>query len=187
MSSLPRRKIIDSDVLCICINRLVTFPDVNFLPSKLVRMNELSVIDVYPYLQKGDNVLFLLFRRSPGHIYAGQWRMIGGKVKAEERAWEAGLRELREETGLIPDRFWVVPTINHFYDYNSDRILHIPAFAAEFNQEPEIMLNDEHDSYEWMNLEEAVRHAVWPEQRRIINTIHDIIIHEGLLPDWIIK
>lgn len=113
--------------------------------------------------------------------------MIGGKIEAGERAWQAGLRELHEETGLTPDRFWTVPTINHFYDYESDRILYIPAFAAEFNQEPKVTLNNEHDLYKWMDLEDAIRHTAWPEQRRIINTIHDIIMHKELLSDWIIK
>lgn len=150
-------------------------------------MNELSVIDVYPYCQDGKQVRYLLFHRAKNQRYDGQWRMIGGKINLDEQAWEAGLRELREETGLTPDRFWSVPTINHFYDYVSDRILLIPAFAAELSLDSKITLNKEHDRYEWMNREEAVRHLSWSEQRRILNTIHEIIIENGLLPDWIIQ
>ena len=83
-----------------------------FLPTATVR-----VVDVYPYrLDENHLPEFLLVRRAAGLVYAGQWRMIGGKVDAGETAWQAALRELREETGLTPTRFWSLPSVNHFYE-----------------------------------------------------------------------
>ena len=38
-------------------------------------------------------------------VYGGQWRMIGGKIKENELAWQAALREFDEETGLDIDVF----------------------------------------------------------------------------------
>jgi len=75
------------------------------MPAALIR-----VVDVYPYrLVDESKPEFLLLRRSCGRIYAGEWRVIGGKIEAGESSWKAALRELSEETGLAPVRFWSIP------------------------------------------------------------------------------
>jgi dihydroneopterin triphosphate diphosphatase len=94
-------------------------------------MAEKKLIDLYPYRVTDDQPEFLLLKRSKGRIYQGQWRMIGGKVEEGEAYWQAALRELDEETGLVPLKFWTLPSINQFYEAKTDQILSIPAFAAE--------------------------------------------------------
>ena len=85
-----------------------------------------KLIDVYVYRIVEGEPQFLLFLRSAKKIYARQWRMIGGKVEQGEKYWEAALRELKEETGLIPSRFWTIPSINSFYEAKTDQIHQIP-------------------------------------------------------------
>ncbi|HBQ58180.1 MAG TPA: NUDIX domain-containing protein, partial [Balneolaceae bacterium] len=75
-----------------------------------------KLVDVYPYKIKNGVPLFLIFKRSANKIYANQWRMVGGKVQEGESRWEAGLRELKEETGLTPLKFWTIPSVNQFYE-----------------------------------------------------------------------
>lgn len=79
------------------------------MPDTSVRVS-----DVYPYRKTSVNPEFLLLRRAPDTEYAGQWRMVGGKIKADEAAWETGLREVKEETGQTPTRFWALPSLNAF-------------------------------------------------------------------------
>ncbi|MFN1833852.1 NUDIX pyrophosphatase [Balneola sp. MJW-20] len=145
-----------------------------------------KLIDVYPYRITENGVKFLVFLRSKKKIYADQWRMIGGKVDENESYWKAALRELNEETGLVPDHFWVVPSVNTFYEAASDMIHHIPAFAAQIPANEEIQLNEEHTSYKWISADEVQLYLRWPEQQRLIRLIQTILEDPSnrLLPEW---
>ena len=143
-----------------------------------------KLIDLYTYRKEEDQVEFLVFLRSSSKIYANQWRMIGGKVLDDEKSWEAALRELKEETGLKPEHFWSVPSINHFYEAKSDQVHLIPAFAAELKSDRAPVLDDEHIEYKWIGLDEIDGHIHWPEQQRLMKLIHHIISENLLLPEW---
>ena len=110
--------------------------------------------------------------------------MIGGKVKAQETYWQAALRELKEETSLVPTDFWTVPSINQFYEYSSDKILSIPAFAAEINLGETIQLDDEHAEFRWIQPKDASTYIQWPEQIRLIELTNRLITSNKILDDW---
>lgn len=143
----------------------------------------LRVVDVYVYRRRGTDPEFLLLKRAPDHIYAGTWRMIGGKIRADERAWEAAYRELVEETHLRPDPFWALPSVNVFYEWDADRINLTPAFAAEVAADP--VLDDEHIAFEWLSADDAVDRLVWPEQQRLL-ALTDRLLARPLPEAWII-
>ncbi len=147
-------------------------------------MDEKKLIDLYPYRVVKGEVSFLLFRRAKGKIYEGQWRMVGGKVKDLETYWEAALRELKEETNLVPKSFWTIPSINQFYEYSTDKILNIPAFAAELNPNETIQLNAEHNEFTWISPEDASTFIQWPEQIRLIDLTNKLITSNKILDDW---
>jgi dihydroneopterin triphosphate diphosphatase len=139
------------------------------MPDATVR-----VVDVYPYrLSTGHAPEFLLAHRASGQVYAGQWRMIGGKIEADETAWQAALRELREETGCTPGRFWVVPSVNVFYEWQRDTVALVPAFAAELDAEP--VPDGEHDAFAWLPVEQAAARLIWPEQQRLLRLVADLL------------
>lgn len=148
-----------------------------------------KLIDVYPYRLKNRTPYFLIFKRSSEKIYGNQWRMVGGKVKEGESSWEAALRELEEETGLVPAKFWAIPSINQFYEPKTDAIHSIPAFAAELDVNANIRLDDEHSGFKWVRIDEAELYIKWPEQRRLMQLTHDILTDQYLeiLPEWIIE
>jgi dihydroneopterin triphosphate diphosphatase len=143
-----------------------------------------KLIDVYPYSVTRGQVRFLIFRRSAEVVYAGQWRMVGGKVREGESRADAALRELGEETGCRPDQFWTVPSVNQFYDAATDTIHHIAVFAACLDIESSVHLNHEHDCYLWIPLQDVKKFIKWPEQVRLISLIHDILATDGILPQW---
>lgn len=105
------------------------------------------LVDLYPYRFIEDTPQFFVAKRAKNKMYAGQWRMVGGKVKPGETAWQAALRELNEELSVDPERFWSPPTLNQFYEPSTDMIHQIPVFAAELNRAPDIRLNEEHTRY----------------------------------------
>ncbi len=145
------------------------------------------LVDVYPYRKEQDEVEFLIFKRSADVQYAHQWRMIGGKVNPEETYYEAALRELKEETGLSPDLFWTIPSVNQFYNHDIDSILQIPAFGAKVNKELAISLNHEHVSWKWISQDNLDTYIQWPEQKRLMKLLANIVISKQILNEWILE
>jgi dATP pyrophosphohydrolase len=144
----------------------------------------IRVVDVYPYRTTSGNPEFLLFRRAPGTEYAGQWRMVGGKIEDGEAAWAAAQREVTEETGHAPLRLWTLPSVNAFYEWQADRINLVPAFAAALPSDP--VLNEEHDTFAWLPAQEAAARLSWPEQQRLLH-IADQQLRTGIPPEWIVR
>lgn len=145
------------------------------------------LVDVYVYRREQERVKVLLLKRAPGVIYEGQWRMVAGKVRTNETACEAALRELKEETGLAPKLFWTLPSINQFYDARTDQIQQIPAFAAECGDTREIVLNHEHVDKIWISGRDIPAYVHWPEQRRLIHLLISIVTKNKLLDEWILQ
>ncbi|GIV61411.1 MAG: hypothetical protein KatS3mg044_0277 [Rhodothermaceae bacterium] len=149
------------------------------MPEMVIR-----VVDVYPYrLDRGSEPVFLLLQRSEGRIYGGQWRMVGGKIAPGETAWQAAVRELMEETGRRPCRFWCLPSVNTFYEWQHDRVNVIPAFAAEIGADP--VLNGEHAAFRWLPAAEAAARLAWPEQRRLLR-LAGRLLREGIPAELVI-
>jgi dATP pyrophosphohydrolase len=115
--------------------------------------------------------------------------MIGGKVQPNENSWQAGLRELKEETGLTPSKYWTVPSVNQFYEHKTDVVHTIPAFAAEISKDAGIKLDDEHTGYKWISALEVAEYLKWPEQQRLMRLVDEILTNDTqeILPEWIIE
>lgn len=143
-----------------------------------------ELVDVYPYRLNDGSPEFFVGERAPGKIYSGQWRVVGGKIKEGETAWKAAFRELEEELGTAPKRFWSPPTLNQFYEPSTDTVHHIPVFAAEMAQEDVIQLDDEHSRYKWITIDESEHYIDWPEQLRILRLIHKILVSKEIIEDW---
>lgn len=145
-----------------------------------------KLIDVYVYRIKAEEPEFLLLKRSSGKIYANQWRMVGGKVAAEESYHEAAYRELLEETELQPELFWVIPSVNSFYEAETDQVHHIPAFAVQVDQEAIPTLDEEHIDHQWVKQQNVKEYITWPEQNRLIEIVHRIVTNHQILPEWLL-
>ena len=147
----------------------------------------IRLIDVYPYRKQSQNIEFLLLKRSISTLYSGQWRMVGGKVNTGESATQAALRELIEETCFTPLLFWCVPSYNLFFDFNQDCFHQIPVFSAEISTDENPVLNHEHDSFGWFKKDDALNRIYWPEQKRLISLIDEMVKQNNVLNDWIIE
>mgnify|MGYP000029434894 CR=1 FL=1 len=145
------------------------------------------LIDAYLYRKKDHTIEFLVLKRAKNKIYSGQWRMVGGKLKENESYTQAALREIKEETGSTPVSFWTIPSINTFFEHESNTIHLIPAFAAEIESTVSLQLNNEHTNYEWITIDSVEDFIKWPEQVRLMKMAHDLLISNSILPEWIIK
>lgn len=133
------------------------------------------VIDCHVFFRKGDQPYYLLLRRSGDVIYAGSWRMVGGKIENEETAYATALRELKEETGLFASRLWAVPYTNNFYEASKDRVNIIPVFAAEVLLQ-NVVLSREHSEFRWVTFDEARDLLPWPAQIEGLRIVHEFIV-----------
>ncbi|MEC7946055.1 MAG: NUDIX pyrophosphatase [Myxococcota bacterium] len=129
----------------------------------------------------GGGLEFLLLHRAPGRIYAGDWRMVGGKLEGEETAWQACIRELQEETGLVPSRLFTVPFLNRFYEWSHDRVNEIPVFLA-LTSGTDPTLDGEHDDFAWLSPAETARRLPWPGQRGGLDAAATLYADERLWP-----
>lgn len=150
-------------------------------------MSRYKLIDVYPYRISSFGHEFLLLKRSAQVEYGQQWRMIGGKVRNGEKAYEAAYRELKEETGVFPRNMWTLPKVNQFYSANDDEVYTIPAFAAELSNSTEIELNHEHSEYEWIAPKLITERTYWPEQESLWMLLDKILTEKSILLEWMIK
>ena len=132
-------------------------------------------ISAYIIRQTSEGPRYLLIRRC-GKYLPGTWQMISGGIENGETAVQAALREIQEETGLIPYALYSADAVETFYMQSNDKITFVPVFVA-FVDNLEVALSPrEHDAYEWLSFENARDRLVWAEQRRVISHIHDTCV-----------
>jgi dATP pyrophosphohydrolase len=134
------------------------------------------VVAVYVIKVRDNQAKCLLLCRC-GKFLNGNWQMVTGKVHEEETATAGALRELFEETGLRPDRFYSADIIDSFYLPEIDRICHSPVFVAFIDQEQDVTLSPyEHSDYNWLSIEEALSLLEFSGQRAALIHIEEQFI-----------
>jgi dATP pyrophosphohydrolase len=137
-------------------------------------MAPLKYIDVFPFARSPQGLQFLLLHRKATNSYPEIWQPVSGKIKSGETAWQAGLRELQEETGFVPQNFYALDHVSNYYLHAEDRVISVPAFIAEVALHPP-RLNHEHDAYAWLSLTEAKKRASWNPYRQALHAIPDLL------------
>ncbi len=148
-------------------------------------MNQIKVrvVDCYVYRRIDDGIVFLLMKRNLNKIYEHLWQGVAGKIEEGETSSEAAIRELKEETGLSPVNMFVADHVSKFYEVHGDRINLVPVFGIEVDSEI-INLSEEHISYKWVDINEALNTLVWNGQKKGIQTVHDMVINNDDRMIW---
>lgn len=137
-----------------------------------------NMIEAHIFRKKKKGIELLLLKRGEKEIYGGLWQMVTGKIRKGEKAYKAALREIREETGIIPKRFWVVPNVNSFYSHEKNYISLLPVFAAEVENNSKIIISKEHCDYSWFTPAKSKKLFAWPGQRRSVDIITEYFTKE---------
>jgi len=132
-------------------------------------------VDTYALRGAGEQLEVLVLRRAPHGSRAGSWETVHGTIEAGETPVQASLRELHEETGFAPLRFYNLSRTEAFYQHASDEIALIPVFAAFVPAATAPRLSVEHDRAEWLAPAEAARRFAWPRERRALDDILSIL------------
>ena len=128
-------------------------------------------ISCYVFTMLHGRPAFLLLFRAPHLHHANTWQAVHGMIEPDEKAYEAAYREMLEESGLVPDRFFKTDYVETFYSELTDGVHLVPAFAAHVTGAPAAILSEEHTAYEWCSLDDAVERFVWPSQREAVRVI----------------
>jgi len=110
----------------------------------------------------------LCLRRAPGGRSAGSWEAVHGHIDAGENPVATALRELREETGLQPERLYNLSQVEGFFRHAANEVVLIPVFAAFVGRSARVRLSQEHDQHEWLRPQAARVRVSWPRIRREI-------------------
>jgi dihydroneopterin triphosphate diphosphatase len=102
-----------------------------------------------------------------------QWSQIAGGIELGEKAWEAALREIKEETGIVPEQLYSADTCEQFYELEKDSIWIAPVFVAFAKPNSNVVLNHEHSEYKWVSFKEAISMVPFPGQKAILKYIND--------------
>jgi len=137
-----------------------------------------NLIEAHIYRQKNNSIEFLLLKRSPDQYYPDLWQMVSGKIKPNEKAFETALREIKEETGLIPSNIWVVPNVNSFYTAEDDSITLVPVFAAKVGDDNSVSISPEHSKYGWFSQDETKTKLAWAGQHKSVDLIVDYFLNK---------
>ncbi len=137
-----------------------------------------NLIEAHVFRETGNGLEFLLLKRAETEIYPGLWQMVSGKIKKGEKAFETALREIREETGIIPRKIWTVPNINSFYDPEEDCISVLPVFAALADSNAAVRISPEHTEFMWLGRQEAKKILAWKGQRDSVDAISEYFTEE---------
>jgi len=144
-----------------------------------------NLIEAHIFREAEKGLEFLLLKRAVAEIYPGLWQMVSGKIKRGEKAYETALREIKEETGLAPKRFWTAPNVNSFYDSGKDYISLLPVFAALVERDSEIKISKEHSEFKWTKPADSKKLLAWPGQRKSIDIISEYYLKEKYFLDFV--
>lgn len=126
-----------------------------------------GVVDVFVVSPGARGWRVLVLQRSPNTRCPGAWETVHGRIRRGETPERAALRELREETGLTPDRLYNVTT-HGFYLHQTTTVQVAIAFCAFVPGAPAPVLGAEHVRAEWLARTAAARRFAWPSERECL-------------------
>jgi 8-oxo-dGTP pyrophosphatase MutT (NUDIX family) len=127
----------------------------------------------------------LMGRRADEKYMGGTWQLISGGLEPNEIAWRGALREMQEETGLMPREFYRLSTLTSFYRPDNDSLNTAPMFCAIVGEDDPVAVNSEHTSLEWVDLNEAESRLMWPSDRQALQEVRSEILGDGLAKQYL--
>lgn len=125
-----------------------------------------SLVSVIPVRGDGEHARTLLLHRAGTHLH-GLWTYAAGHLEAGEKAWQAAVRELAEETGLRPASLYSADQCETYYDVREECIAVVPAFVAYVQSDARVHLDAEHDDYAWLPFPDAIARLPFGGQRTL--------------------
>jgi dihydroneopterin triphosphate diphosphatase len=124
--------------------------------------------------ETGHDVLLLRRTRS----LAGEWCQIAGAIEPGETAWQAALRETKEETGLTLQRLYSADICEQFYEADRGAISLLPVFVGFAGSTETVRLNAEHSEFQWVPFDQAVNMVPFAGQRNVLRHVQKEFVEQ---------
>ena len=134
-----------------------------------------SMIEAHIYRKKNKKIKYLILKRGEKAHYPGIWQMVTGKVKKDETAMDAVIREVKEETNLDVQKLFVVPNVNPFYNHFDNSVNFVPVFLCQVKEVDEVNISKEHCKSKWVKMKKAKKKFAWPGQKHSLELIHGFL------------
>ena len=144
---------------------------------------KIGQVDSYIYRMTDDGPIYLMLKRNTGKHYEHLWQGVAGKIEKGETAWQTVIRELKEETGKLPQKVFVADHVASFYDPRKDTIQMVPIFGIEVKGE-DVTLSDEHKDYQWVTFEKALKLLTWKGQKEGLKIVNDELTSDDNRSKW---
>jgi type II secretory ATPase GspE/PulE/Tfp pilus assembly ATPase PilB-like protein/8-oxo-dGTP pyrophosphatase MutT (NUDIX family) len=131
---------------------------------------DVGTVEVYVIHPHPDGWRVLLLQRTGQTIRPGSWEVVTGSIDGDERPEAAAVRETREETGLAISRLYCV-AVQPFYLPRRASLQLAVIFAAFVDDPSGVVLSDEHQQFEWLDVDAARQRFTWPRSQRTIGDI----------------
>ncbi len=118
---------------------------------------------------------YLIIKRNSKYLN-NCWQMISGKIEKGETGWQAILREIKEETGIIPGELYSSNKVELFYENDQNCINLCPIFVAFVNNNALVKLSKEHNDYKWITAKQAKKYLIFDQQIDTIKYIERCFI-----------
>ena len=112
---------------------------------------------------RGDTVLLVRRGRPPR---MGEWSLPGGRIEPGERAIDAALRELREETGVEAEITGLIDVVDGLFPESGRHYVLIDYAARWLSGEP--VAGDDAAEARFVPLDDIDALVAWSETRRVI-------------------
>ena len=138
-------------------------------------------VEVYVWRRRGRRAEFLALKRALRRHLPGVWQPVTGKLEPLESPFEAARREVLEETGLEPRRWWRLERTTFYLDARGRTLVALPLLAAEIGPREKVVLSREHSQWRFVSAAEAARLFLWDSQRAGIDAVKRQVLRGGRL------
>jgi len=142
-------------------------------------MKQVTYAIAFIVRRTGDTHEFLMAEREPNKYMGGTWQLIAGGIEPNETAWQAAVREVKEETDLAVIELYRLSHLTQFYGSNNDSLNTGVMFCAIVNDDAAVKINHENTEFRWITLAEMRALLMWPSDREAFDEVCQVILGNG--------
>ncbi|HEV8216474.1 MAG TPA: ATPase, T2SS/T4P/T4SS family, partial [Gemmatimonadaceae bacterium] len=146
------------------------------LRSRLQPMTSIEVgtVDVFVVRPRKEGWRVLALQRGRETRCPTAWEPVHGHIEPGETPEQAAIRELREEAGLAPDRLYIV-RVSPFYVRRTQTLQLAVVFAAFIDGDAAVTIGEEHQRFEWLDVDDALTRFAFPGERASLREIVELL------------
>ncbi|MGR9050553.1 NUDIX hydrolase [Halobacillus faecis] len=134
-------------------------------------------------IKRTDSGYKVLLLKRDTSVLRDVWCYIGGGIEEGEKAWEAALREVKEETGITDLSLYSSNQFDQIYSPKENYIYIAPVFVGYVDESQKVNINYEHSDYKWVPFKESMDTVSIPGNEEVLLSIEKHLVHRPPLHD----